>query len=157
MQPSVVSRTLRYKMHQNTYGITGIAFRFDAAGDMYLTLETASAIHNIPFGLDSWKMGATDRTLMFGGTVYANTMGVTPMTTAGYCSWTAPEELSAYYLSLFNNGCQENFRFAFSEGFDELTITIVGPQPRTRPGAAPAAPAASRDIVMTASRIKSTY
>ncbi|MBO4757258.1 MAG: serine hydrolase [Bacteroidales bacterium] len=157
MQPSVVSRTLRYKMHQNTYGITGIAFRFDAAGDMYLTLETGSAIHNIPFGLDCWKMGATDRTLMFGGTVYANTMGVTPMTTAGYCSWTAPDELSAYYLSLFNNGCQENFRFAFSEGFDELTVTIVGPQPRTRPGAAPAAPAASRDIVMTASRIKSTY
>ena len=157
MQPSVVSRTLRYKMHQNAYGITGIAFRFDAAGDMYLTLETGSAIHNIPFGLDNWKMGATDRTLMFGGTVYANTMGVTPMTTAGYCSWTAPEELSAYYLSLFNNGCQESFRFGFSEGFDELTITIVGPQPRTRPGAAPAAPAASRDIVMTASRIKSTY
>ena len=145
MQPSVVSRTLRYKMHQNAYGITGIAFRFDAAGDMYMTLETGSAIHNIPFGLDNWKMGATDRTLMFGGT------------TAGYCSWTAPEELSAYYLSLFNNGCQESFRFGFSEGFDELTITIVGPQPRTRPGAAPAAPAASRDIVMTASRIKSTY
>ena len=156
-QPSVVSRTLRYKMHQNAYGITGIAFRFDAAGDMYLTLETESAIHNIPFGLDGWKMGATDRTLMFSGTVYANTMGVTPMTTAGYCSWTASDELSAYYLSLFNNGCRESFRFGFSEGFDELKITIVGPPPRTRPGAAPAAPAASRDIVMTASRIKSTY
>ena len=72
-------------------------------------------------------------------------------------TWTAPDELSAYYLSLFNNGCRESFRFGFSEGFDELTITIVGPQPRMRPGAAPAAPAASRDIVMTASRIKSTY
>ena len=157
LEPSVVSRTLRYKMHQNAYGITGIAFRFDAAGDMYLTLETESAIHNIPFGLDNWKMGSTDRTLMFPGTGYANTMGVTPMTTAGYCSWTVPDELSAYYLSLFNNGAQESFRFGFGEDFDELTITIVGPQPRTRPGAAPAAPAASRDIVMTASRIKSTY
>jgi hypothetical protein len=52
---------------------------------------------------------------------------------------------------------EERFRFGFSEGFDELTITIVGPQPRMRPGAAPDAPAASRDIVITASRIKSTY
>ena len=156
-EPVVVSRTLRYKMHQNAYGLTGIAFRFDAAGNMFLTLETGSAIHNIPFGFNEWSMGATDRTLMFGGTVYANTMGVTPMTTAGYCAWNGKSELDAYYLSLFNNGCQESFRFNFGEGFDELTITIVGPQPRTRPGAAPAAPAASRDIVMTASRIKSTY
>ncbi|MBR4227726.1 MAG: serine hydrolase [Bacteroidales bacterium] len=156
-EPVVVSRTLRYKMHQNAYGLTGIAFRFDAAGNMFLTLETGSAIHNIPFGFNEWSMGATDRTLMFGGTVYANTMGVTPMTTAGYCAWNGRDELDAYYLSLFNNGCQESFRFNFGEGFDELTITIVGPQPRTRPGAAPAAPAASRDIVMTASRIKSTY
>ena len=156
-EPVVVSRTLRYKMHQNAYGLTGIAFRFDAAGNMFLTLETGSAIHNIPFGFNEWSMGATDRTLMFGGTVYANTMGVTPMTTAGYCAWNGRDELDAYYLSLFNNGCQESFRFNFGEGFDELTITIVGPQPRTRPGAAPAAPAASRDIVMTASRIKTTY
>lgn len=156
-EPVVVSRTLRYKMHQNAYGLTGIAFRFDAAGNMFLTLETGSAIHNIPFGFNEWSMGATDRTLMFGGTVYANTMGVTPMTTAGYCAWNGNDELDAYYLSLFNNGCQESFRFNFGEGFDELTVTIVGPQPRTRPGAAPAAPAASRDIVMTASRIKTTY
>ena len=156
-EPVVVSRTLRYKRYQNAYGLTGIAFRFDAAGNMFLTLETSSAIHNIPFGFNEWSMGATDRTLMFGGTVYANTMGVTPMTTAGYCAWNGRDELDAYYLSLFNNGCQESFRFNFGEGFDELTVTIVGPQPRTRPGAAPAAPAASRDIVMTASRIKSTY
>ena len=156
-EPEVASRTLRYKMHQNAYGLTGISFRFDAAGNMYLTLESGSSINNIPFGLEDWMMGATDRTLMFGGTVYANTMGTTPVTTAGYCSWTGLNELSAYYLSLFNNGCQETFRFSFAEDYDELTVTIVGPQPRTRPGAAPAAPAASRDIVMTASRIKSTY
>ena len=155
-EPQVRSRTLRYRLHQNSYGLTGIAFRFDAAGDMYLTLESESSVNNIPFGLDCWKMGATDRTFLFGGTVYPNTMGVTPVTTAGSCSWTGQDELSAYYLSLFNNGCQETFRFSFSEDYDELTVTIVGPQPRVRPGAAPAQPAASRDVTLTASRIKST-
>ena len=152
--PSVLSRTLRYRMHQNSYGLTGISFRFDATGNMYLTLETAFAVHNIPFGFNDWLMGETDRTFFFGGTVYANTMGTTPVTTAGYCAWADTFELDAYYLSLFNNGCQESFRFNFSEGFDELTVTVVAPQQRARPGAAPAP---SRDIVLTASRIKSTY
>ena len=152
--PSVLSRTLRYRMHQNSYGLTGISFRFDASGNMYLTLETAFAVHNIPFGFNDWLMGETDRTFFFGGTVYANTMGTTPVTTAGYCAWADALELDAYYLSLFNNGCQESFRFNFSEGFDELTVTVVAPQQRARPGAAPAP---SRDIVLTASRIKSTY
>ena len=152
--PSVISRTLRYRMHQNSYGLTGISFRFDASGNMYLTLETAFAVHNIPFGFNDWLMGETDRTFFFGGTVYANTMGTTPVTTAGYCAWADALELDAFYLSLFNNGCQESFRFNFSEGFDELTVTVVAPQQRARPGAAPAP---SRDIVLTASRIKSTY
>jgi len=152
--PSVLSRTLRYRMHQNSYGLTGISFRFDASGNMYLTLETAFAVHNIPFGFNDWLMGETDRKFFFGGTVYANTMGTTPVTTAGYCVWADAFELDAYYLSLFNNGCQESFRFNFSEGFDELTVTMVAPQQRARPGAAPAP---SRDIVLTASRIKSTY
>ncbi len=152
--PSLLSRTLRYRMHQNSYGLTGISFRFDATGNMYLTLETAFAVHNIPFGFNDWLMGETDRSFFFGGTVYANTMGTTPVTTAGYCAWADTFELDAYYLSLFNNGCQESFRFNFSEGFDELTVTVVAPQQRARPGAAPAP---SRDIVLTASRIKSTY
>ena len=143
-------------MHQNAYGLTGIGFRFDADGNMYLTLETGEAIHNIPFGLDDWKMGSTDRTLLFGGTVYANTMGVTPMTTAGWCAWTAPGELGAYYLSLFNNGCQERFRFNFSPDRDELTVTVVAPQPRRFQGNPAPAPA-TRDVTLTASRIKSTY
>ncbi len=156
-EPEVTSRTLRYRMHQNAYGIKNLSFRFDMEGGMYLTLESESSVNNIPFGLDGWKMGSTDRTFLFSGTVYPNTMGVTPVTTAGYCSWTGPGELSAYYLSLFNNGCQESFRFSFSEGYDELTITIAGPQPRGRGGAAPAVQSASRDVVLTASRIKSTY
>lgn len=152
-QPTVTGRTLRYKMHQNAYGITGIAFRFDAAGNMYLTLESGTAVHNIPFGLDDWLIGSTDRSLMFGGFGYPNTMWATPVTTAGICSWVG-RELNASYLSFFNNGAKETFRFGFSDDFDELTVTIVGPQARTQPGAP--APA-SRDIVMTASRIRSTY
>ena len=152
--PVLRSRTLRYKMHQNSFGIQGIAFRFDKDGNMFLTLETASAVHNIPFGLDDWRMGSTDRSLLFSGTVYPNTMDVTPMTTAGYCSWTGPEELQAYYLSLFNNGCQERFRFSFADEFDQLTITIQAPPQRGRPGAVPSA---SRDVVLSASRIKTTY
>lgn len=156
-EPSVVSRTLRYKMHQNAYGLNGISFRFNAAGDMFLTIETESAVHNIPFGFNEWLMGSSDRKLMFGGTGYPNTMWTTPSTTAGTCSWMDRRELQACYLSFFNNGAKETFKFSFSENFDELTVTIVGPQPRVRPGAAPAAPAASRDIVMSASRIKTTY
>ena len=121
---------------------------------MTLTLESPSAIHNIPFGLDDWLMGSTDRTLMFSRSVYPNTMNTTPVTTAGWCSWTAGDVLEAYYLSLFNGGASERFRFSFGPDRDELTITIVGPAQRGRPGAAPAA---SQDITLTASRIKSTY
>ena len=151
--PGAVSRTLRYRMHQNAYGLKGIAFRFDAAGNMYLTLETAEAVHNIPFGLDDWKIGSTDRTLMFGSTGYPNTMWASPVTTAGYCSWLDKDELDACYLSFFNVGAREQFRFRFSEDKDELTITVVGPQPRARQGAPAPAP---QEIVMTASRIKTT-
>ncbi|MBO7371964.1 MAG: hypothetical protein J6U34_05590, partial [Bacteroidales bacterium] len=138
------------------YGLKNISFRFDAAGNMTLTLETGEAIHNIPFGLDSWQMGSTDRTLLFGGTVYANTMNTTPMTTAGWCSWTGTDELGAYYLSLFNNGCQERFAFNFSPDRDELTITIVAPEPRRFQGNPAPAPS-TRNITLTASRIKTTY
>ena len=154
--PSERSRTLRYRMHQNAYGLTGIAFRFDAQGNMFLTMETGEAIHNIPFGLDHWEMGSTDRTLFFGGTVYANTMNTTPMTTAGWCSWTGADELGAYYLSLFNNGCQERFRFSFSPDRNDLTITVLAPQPRRFQGN-PAPVPATRDVILTASRIRSTY
>ena len=147
--PGEKSRTLRYRLHQNELGLTAAAFRFDAAGNLYLTLESASSISNIPFGLDDWLMGSTDRTLLFGGTVYANTMGTTPVTTAGYCSWTGRDELGAYYLSLFNNGCQERFRFCFSEDRESLTLVVVAPAARQRPGA-PAT--AARDVVLTATR-----
>ena len=147
------SRTLRYRLHQNNYGLKALAFRFDALGNMYLTLESESAVHNIPFGLDDWLLGSTDRTFLFGGTVYANTMGTTPVTTAGYCSWTSADELGAYYLSLFNNGCQERFRFTFSPDRNDLTVTVVGPSMGPGRGAGPQ----NRSVVLTASRITSTY
>ena len=148
------SRTLRYRMHQNAYGIEGLSFRFDAEGNMYLTLEGKTSVHNIPFGLDGWKRGATDRTLFFGGAIYPNLMGTTPVTTGGCCAWTGKDELTARYVSLFNNGCQETFRFLFSGDRNELTVTVVAPQGRVRPGGPAGAP---RDIVLTATRILSTY
>jgi CubicO group peptidase (beta-lactamase class C family) len=127
----VMMSTRRYKMDENASGILSLLFRFDATGNCYLTFITASAIHNIPFGLDGWLYGITDRTLSSARSVYPNTMGVTPVHTAGICTWTAVNQLSAYYLSMFNPGSTENFRFMF-EG-DQLKMEIVPPS-RRRPG-----------------------
>jgi len=73
----------------------------------------------------------TDRSLAIARTVYPNMMGVTPVRTAGICTWTATNQLSAYYLSMFNPGSTESFRFGF-EG-DQLKMEIVAPTGR-RPG-----------------------
>jgi hypothetical protein len=124
----VTLSTRRYQMDDNAAGILSVLFRFDASGNCYLTFVTASAIHNIPFGLDCWLTGMTDRTLSIARTVYPNTMGVTPVRTAGTCTWTSFDKLSAYYLSMFNPGSSETFRFTF-EG-DKLNIEIVAPQGR---------------------------
>jgi hypothetical protein len=128
----VTVSTRRYQMEENTRGIRNALFRFDASGNCYLTFVTDSAVHNIPFGLDSWLIGMTDRTLSFGGTVYPNTMGVTPVHTAGICTWTAGDQLSAYYLSMFNPGSTETFRFTF-EG-DQVKMEIIAPAGRRRRG-----------------------
>ena len=64
-------------------------------------------------------------------TAYPNSMGVTPVHTAGICSWTNADQLSAFYLSMFNPGSEETFRFTF-EG-DKLKMEIVAPTGR-RPG-----------------------
>jgi CubicO group peptidase (beta-lactamase class C family) len=124
----VTMSTRRYQMEENAPGIRSILFRFDASGNCYLTFVTASAIHNIPFGLDSWLLGMTDRTLSIARTVYPNTMGVTPVRTAGICTWTAADQLSAHYLSMFNPGSIETFQFKF-EG-DQLKMEIVAPSGR---------------------------
>ena len=79
--------------------------------------------------------------------VYANMMGVTPYETAGSCSWTGPGELSAYYLSMFNVGVSENFRFRFDG--DDFTMTIAAPAGR---GSAPAA----SDLILTGTLIRTT-
>jgi hypothetical protein len=124
----VTMSTRRYQMEENVTGIRSVLFRFDASGNCYLTFITASAIHNIPFGLDSWLYGMTDRTLSIVRTGYPNKMDVTPVRTAGICTWTAVNQLSAFYFSMFNPGSTETFRFTF-EG-DNLKIEIVPPPRR---------------------------
>ena len=124
----VTMSTRRYQMEENTKGIDNVLFRFDASGNCYLTFVSDSAIHNIPFGLDNWLHGVTDRRLSVAGTVYPNTMGVTPVDTAGICTWTSENELSAYYLSMFNPGSNETFKFTF-EG-DQLNMEIAAPTGR---------------------------
>lgn len=120
----ITSKTLRYKMFHNEYGISDLALRFDAEGNCMLTIEEAAAIHNIPFGIFDWKMGMTDRRNPFQGMVYANTMSTTPARTAGICSWTSTSELKTFYLSMFNVGTVENFIFNFDG--DSIAFTIKG-------------------------------
>ena len=137
----VTMSTRRFAMDNNALGVNSVLFRFDATGNCHLTFVTAGAIHNIPFGLDSWLHGATDRTLSTSRGVYPNTMGVTPVVTAGICTWTSPTQLSAYYLSMFNPGAAETFSFTFEE--NKLKMEIIPPAGRRLgpPGAAQAPPA----------------
>ena len=133
------------------HGIRNVLFRFDASGNCYLTFTTASAIHNIPFGLDSWLIGMTDRTLSMARTVYPNTMGVTPVRTAGICTWTSDNQLSAYYLSMFNPGSTETFRFTF-EG-EQLKMEIIAPTGRRMGSPGMQQPQAS-NLIFTGTKIK---
>jgi CubicO group peptidase (beta-lactamase class C family) len=129
----VTMSTRRYQMDENAAGIRSVYFRFDSSGNCYLTIIAATAIHNIPFGLDSWLHGKTDRTLTVARTVYPNAMGVTPVQTAGICTWTSPDQLSAFYLSMFNPGSTETFQFTFES--DKLNMEIIVPPATRRPGA----------------------
>jgi hypothetical protein len=147
----VTMSTRRYQMDEDASGINSLLFRFDASGNCYLTFVTKSAIHNIPFGLDSWLIGMTDRTLSIARTVYPNKMGVTPVHTAGICTWTAPDQLSVYYLSMFNPGSTETFRFTF-EG-DQLKMEIIAPTGR-RLGPPGMQQPEQRDIIFTGTKMK---
>ena len=147
----VTMSTRRYQMEENIQGIRSVLFRFDASGNCYLTFITAGAIHNIPFGLDSWLYGMTDRTLSIARTVYPNTMGVTPVHTAGICTWTTANQLSAYYLSMFNPGSDETFQFTF-EG-DQLKMEILAPT-RRRQGPPGMEQPASGNLIFTGTEIK---
>jgi len=116
------SCTARYKLHYNRLGFEGMAFRFDASGNCYMTLESASSINNIPFGLDNWKYGSTDRRIITSRVVYPNTMGVTSYETAGYCSWASKNVLQAYCLSMFNVGAADTFKIIFDG--DNVTVNV---------------------------------
>jgi len=144
---SVTMGTRRFELAENALGIKNVFFRFDGAGNCHLTFITAGAIHNIPFGLDTWLIGTTDRSLAMSRAVYPNPMDVTPVQAAGICTWTAANKLSAHYLSMFNPGSTETFSFVF-EG-NQLHMEIVAPTGR-RLGP-PSAPTATptTNIVLT--------
>jgi len=128
----VAMTTRRFQMNENSAGIRNILFRFDSYGNCYLTFITSTAIHNIPFGLNNWLYGMTDRTLSMTRGGYPNTMGVTPVHIAGICTWTSENQLSAYYLSMFNPGSTETFQFTFDG--DQLKMEIKVPTgPRLGP------------------------
>ena len=141
----------RYQVDENASGIRSVLFRFDTSGNCHLTFVTSSAIHNIPFGLDKWLYGITDRTLSFSRSVYSNTKGITPVHTAGICSWTSENQLSAYYLSMFNPGSAENFLFTFDG--DQLEMVIKAPTMRLQgpPGILQQEPT---NLLLTGTRIK---
>ena len=101
--------------------------------------------------MDSWLLGMTDRTLSIARTVYPNTMGVTPVRTAGICNWTAADQLSAYYLSMFNPGSTETFQFTF-EG-DQLKMEIVAPS-RRRMGPPGMQQPELRNLIFTGTKMK---
>jgi CubicO group peptidase (beta-lactamase class C family) len=147
----VTMSSRRYQMDENLSGIRSVLFRFDNSGNSYLTFVTAGAIHNIPFGLDRWLYGITDRTLCFSRSVYSNTMGVTPVHTAGICSWTSENQLSAYYLSMFNPGSGENFLFTFDGEQLEMEIKAPTMRPQGPPGMLQPEPT---NIILVGTKIK---
>jgi hypothetical protein len=124
----VAMSTRRYQMNENSAGIRNVLFRFDSFGNCYFTFITSTAIHNIPFGLNNWLHGITDRTLSMTRGGYPNTMAVTPVNIAGIFTWRSENQLSAYYLSMFNPGSAETFQFTFDG--DQLKMEIIAPTGR---------------------------
>jgi len=111
-----------FNMYQNDLGLTKVSLRFDGDGNCTVTLETATAVHNHPYGLGKWRMGSTDRRLPQTFS-YPNTMSVTPVRTAGRCAWLEPSVLSVTLMSMFNVGSVETMVFDMKDG---LTMTVKG-------------------------------
>jgi len=147
----VTMSTRRYQMDENTKGIRSVLFRFNTSGDCFITITTEDAIHNIPFGLDRWLYGITDRTLSFSRSVYSNTMGITPVNTAGICTWEGEDRLSAYYLSMFNVGASEYLLFTFNG--DNLKMEIEAPVMPPRPGPRGMQQPGPKNIVLNGTKI----
>lgn len=112
-----------YNIFQNDLGITKVSLRFDGEGDCTLTLETATAVYNHPYGLGKWEIGSTDRRLPQTFS-YPNSMGVTPVRTAGRCAWTGPSVLSATMISMFNVGSTETMVIEMRG--DSLKLSVPG-------------------------------
>ncbi|MCR4864916.1 MAG: beta-lactamase family protein [Bacteroidales bacterium] len=125
--PQAKSETRKFRMFQNQYGIEKVDFRFDAQGNCQVTFETAASNTNLDFGVTDWKIRQTDRKMALTRSSYPNTADVTPYYSAGMCSWTAKDQLSAQSLSFFNAGATENFRFTFDG--DKLKMEILGSGP----------------------------
>jgi len=145
--------SMRYSALQNNYGISYIDVRFDKDGNCFLTLEGKTSTSNLVFGLNSWKHSVTDYKFAFSRPIYTNMMGVTAYDVAGFCTWTAENELSAQCLSMFNINTTENFVLEFAEGGLTLRIPAqAGPvQDRAAlgiPGSMNGPSASSSDFVL---------
>jgi CubicO group peptidase (beta-lactamase class C family) len=147
----VTMSTRRYQMDENAAGIRSVLFRFDTSGNCFITFITENAIHNIPFGLNRWLYGITDRTLSFSRSVYSNTMAITPVNTAGICTWENEDQLSAFYLSMFNAGASENYLFTFNG--DKLKMEIEAPVMSSRPGPPGIQQPGPKNIVLNGTKI----
>lgn len=112
-----------FSLYQNELGLSKVSLRFDGEGNCTVTLETATAIHNSPYGLGKWLIGSTDRKLPQTFS-YPNPMDVTPVRTAGWCAWLEPDVLSATLMSMFNVGSTETMVFDMNGG--SLTMTVKG-------------------------------
>ena len=115
----------KYRLFTNNLGLEAVALRFDKEGNVYVTLESASSISNLSFGISDWMIGHSDRKMAFSRAVYPNTMDITPYRVAGLAAWESGNVLRACSLSMFNVATSEHFRFIFDG--DKLKMEIPGP------------------------------
>ena len=122
---SVKSCAKKYRIYNNSLGIDAVALRFDAKGNMYLTLEGSAFISNLSFGIEDWMIGHTDHKMAFARAIYPNTMDITPYRAAGIATWENENTLLAHCLSMFNVSTSENFKFTFDG--ENIKMEILPP------------------------------
>jgi CubicO group peptidase (beta-lactamase class C family) len=82
-----------YTVEPNDRGLQSLSFAFGESGDIRLTLTADSASFELPFGLDNWQYGETEKESPYFHNPRKNPEGMSPFATAGYGSWTAKDEL----------------------------------------------------------------